>query len=75
MNNRALWGIVLVVIGVVLLAYQGFSFTRKEKILELGPIQATQEKTEVVPIPPIIGAVITAAGAALLLTGWRKSKA
>ncbi len=75
MKNMSLIGTILVIVGVVLLVYQGFSFTKKEKVLDIGPIKATADKTETVPIPPIIGWVVTGAGVVLLLTGLRDPKA
>jgi hypothetical protein len=50
-------GIVLIVLGVVGLGWGGFTYTTREKIIDLGPIQATRDKTNNVPLPPIAGAV------------------
>jgi hypothetical protein len=64
-------GIVLAVLGVFALVYQGFSYTRREKVLDIGPIHATRDDTERVPIPPIIGALALAGGVALIVMGAR----
>ena len=74
MKNAALIGAVLLILGVVLLVYQGFSFTQKETVLDLGPIHATADREKVVPIPPIIGWVVTGTGAVLLFYGLRNAK-
>jgi uncharacterized membrane protein YidH (DUF202 family) len=65
-------GIVLIVIGVVALAYGGISYTRKEKVLDIGPIEATTETRETIPLPPILGGLALAGGVALLIAGSRK---
>jgi hypothetical protein len=66
-------GILLIVLGGLALAYQGFSYTRQEKVLDLGPIHATAEKQERVSIPPILGGLALAGGILLLVAGARKS--
>jgi uncharacterized membrane protein YidH (DUF202 family) len=66
MKLGTLVGLVLIVLGIVGLAAGGFSFTRKEKVIDLGPIQATADKKESVPIPPILGAVALVAGVVLV---------
>ena len=61
-------GIVLVVIGALALVYQGLTYKTTETIVDLGPIKATQEKTHRVPITPIVGGLILAAGVVLIVT-------
>lgn len=63
--NKAL-GIILIVLGVAGLAWGGFTYKTREKILDVGPIQATQEKTHSVPVPPIAGAVALIGGIILV---------
>jgi len=63
--NKTL-GIILIVLGLVGLAYGGFTYKTREKIIDVGPIQATQEKTHSVPVPPIAGAVALIGGIVLL---------
>lgn len=65
-------GILLIVLGGLALAYQGFNYTHQEKVLDVGPIHATAEKQERVSIPPILGALVLAGGIALLVVGARK---
>jgi hypothetical protein len=64
-------GIILIVLGVLALAYGGISYTRKEKVLDIGPIEATAEKRETIPLPPILGGLALAGGIALLIAGSR----
>lgn len=60
-------GIVLIVLGVLALAYQGFSYTQREKVLDVGPIEATANTRKRVSIPPLVGGVVLAAGVAMVL--------
>jgi hypothetical protein len=69
MKGKPLVGIVLIIIGVVALAYQGFTYTTREKAVDLGPIQITAEKEHTVPLPPILGVAALVGGIALLVTG------
>jgi drug/metabolite transporter (DMT)-like permease len=66
-------GILLIVLGVVGLALGGFSFTRKEKVVDLGPIEATADKKESVPVPPILGALAIVGGVVLVAVGSRRA--
>jgi hypothetical protein len=62
-------GMVLIVLGVIGLAWGGFTYTTREKVLDIGPIHATREKTHDVPLPPIAGAVALIGGVVLLVAG------
>ncbi len=76
MKPAGIVGIVLIVLGVVALAYGGFSFTTREnkKILDAGPIHlnATVEKERSVPLPPILGVTAIIGGVVLVLVGSKK---
>jgi len=72
MRPITLIGIVLVVLGALALAYQGISYTRQEKVLDIGPIHATAEKRERIPLPPVVGGLALAGGIVLLAMGARK---
>ena len=72
MKSTAMLGIVLIVLGALALAYQGFSYTRREKVLDVGPIHATADTREHVDVPPIIGGLALAAGAILLIMGAKR---
>jgi drug/metabolite transporter (DMT)-like permease len=65
-------GIVLAVLGALALAYQGISYTRQERVLDIGPIHATAEKHERIPIPPIVGGMALIGGAVLLVIGAKQ---
>jgi len=65
-------GILLVVFGAMALAYQGFTYTHREKVLDVGPIHATAEKHDRVSIPPLLGGLALAGGIALLVLGAKK---
>jgi hypothetical protein len=60
-------GAVLIVLGVIGLLYGGFSYVKRDKILDVGPIQATRTETKTVPVPPIAGAVALIAGIFLVI--------
>ena len=65
-------GIVLIIGGLLALLMGGFSFTREEQVLDVGPLEATVEKRERVPISPVIGGLAMAAGVALLFVGRKR---
>ncbi|MDT7815576.1 MAG: hypothetical protein QOH35_4242 [Acidobacteriaceae bacterium] len=64
-------GIILIVLGVLALAYGGFTYTREKKVLDLGPVQASRKETNTVPLPPILGLAAIIGGGVLLFTGKR----
>jgi uncharacterized membrane protein YidH (DUF202 family) len=64
-------GILLIVFGIVALAAGGFTYTKREKVLDIGPLQATTEKHEMIPLSPIVGIASVAGGIALVVTGSR----
>ena len=66
--NKAL-GMILVALGLVGLAWGGFSYTTRERVVDLGPIHASREKTHNVPLPPIAGAAALLGGIVLLVAG------
>ena len=72
MKPIVLIGILLVILGGLALAYQGINYTRQEKVLDVGPIHATAERHERVPVPPILGGLMLAGGVALLVIGARQ---
>ena len=65
-------GIILIVIGVIALAYGGISYTRREKVLDIGPLEATTETRETIPLPPVLGGLALAGGIVLLIAGSRR---
>jgi uncharacterized membrane protein YidH (DUF202 family) len=61
--------IVLIVLGVLALAYGGFTYTREKKVIDLGPIQASRKETSTVPLPPILGVAAILGGGIILFAG------
>ena len=66
-------GIALIVLGVLALAYQGITYTTREKVVDLGPLKITADKEKSIPLPPILGALALAGGVVLVIVGVRKS--
>ena len=69
--NKTL-GIVLIGLGLLGLAWGGFTYTTREKVVDIGPIHATRDETHNVPLPPIAGAVAVIGGIVLLVAGKKK---
>jgi len=61
-------GLILIVIGVLALMYQGFTYTTHKKVLDVGPIQATKEEHHSVPLPPVLGAIALIGGVVILVS-------
>ena len=74
MRPLSLAGIVLIVLGVAALAYQGFTYTTRETVIDFGPLHATAEREKTVPVPPIAGIAAVGAGVALLIAAGRKGR-
>jgi hypothetical protein len=65
-------GFVLIVIGVISLALGGISYTKREKVIDLGPIQATADRQKTIPLPPLLGGLALVGGVALLIASAKK---
>lgn len=65
-------GIVLIVIGVISLAVGGINYTSREKVLDIGPLEATAETEKSIPLPPLLGGLALAGGIVLLIAGSKK---
>ena len=61
-------GLILIVLGMIALMYQGFTYTTHKKVLDVGPIQATKEEHHSVPLPPILGALALIGGVVILVS-------
>ena len=72
MSSKTIIAIVLIAVGVLAFTYQGITYTTREKVIDLGPVQMTADKTKTIPLPPIIGAVALVGGIVLLVVGNRK---
>jgi uncharacterized membrane protein YidH (DUF202 family) len=65
-------GIILIIIGIVALIFGGITYTKKEKVIDLGPIEATAKHEKTIPLPPILGAVALIGGVILLVAGGKR---
>lgn len=72
MKPMALIGVVLIVLGLAALAYQGINYTSRETVVDIGPIHATADRQKTLPLSPILGIVAVAGGVALVVAGMRK---
>lgn len=72
MKPAGIIGIILIIVGIVALAYGGFSYTKREKVIDAGPIQVSADKEKTVPFPPILGGLCLAGGVVLVIAGSRK---
>jgi hypothetical protein len=73
MKPTSLAGLVLIVLGVIALAYQGITYTTQKKVLDVGPIQATRTEHKTIPLPPIFGGVALVGGIILMLAGAKEA--
>ena len=65
-------GIILIVLGVIALAYGGISYTKEEKVVDIGPFEATAKTRETIPLPPLLGGLALAGGIVLMIAGSRR---
>lgn len=72
MKPIAIFGALLVVLGLAALVYQGITYTTRETVVDIGPLHATAEREKTVPLPPVLGIVAVAGGVVLLVAGGRK---
>ena len=72
MRPKIIIAIILIALGIVAFAYQGITYTTREKVVDIGPIQMTAEKNRTLPLPPIVGAIALVGGIVLLVVGSRK---
>ena len=73
MKTITLLGVVLIALGIVAFGYQGITYTTSEKVVDIGPLKVTEEKTKTFPLPPLVGAIALVGGIALLVVGNKKS--
>jgi uncharacterized membrane protein YidH (DUF202 family) len=73
MKPAGIVGIILIAIGIIALAYGGFSYTKREKIIDAGPLQVSADREKTVPFPPILGGICLVGGIILVLVGNRKA--
>jgi hypothetical protein len=73
MKTSTVFAIILIAVGVMALAYQGFTYTTRENVIDLGPVHVTAERTRTLPLPPIVGMIAAVSGFVLLVVGRRKA--
>jgi hypothetical protein len=73
MKTATLAGLALLVLGVLSLAYLGITYTTHKKVVDIGPIQATKEEKQTIPLPPILGGIALVGGVVLLMAGTKRS--
>jgi hypothetical protein len=73
MKTTTLLAVILIVIGIIAFGYEGISYTTREKVIDLGPVEMTTEKTRTLPLPPIVGAIALVGGIALLVMARKKT--
>jgi len=74
MKSILVLGVALIVMGVAVLGYDHYSYTTTEKVLQIGPLSATAERTHTVSLPPILGWLLIAGGAGALIFGAMSKK-
>ena len=72
MKPISLAGLMLIVLGLVALVYQGISYTSRETVIDIGPVHATADRQRTLPLPPVLGIAAVAGGVVLLIGGVRK---
>lgn len=72
-NPMMLVGIALIVLGIVAFAYKGISYTSREKVVDIGPIQATADTQKTIPLSPLLGGLALVGGVVLVVVGAKKS--
>ncbi len=72
MKPVMLVGIILIVLGLVALAYKGITYTTQEEVAKIGPLEAKVEKEKTIPLPPLVGGLALASGVVLVVLGTRK---
>jgi len=65
-------GILLIIVGGLILAYQGINYTREKNVLDVGSVHITAETQERIPLPPVLGGLALVSGIVLLVAGSRK---
>jgi len=73
MKPMALVGLLLLVLGLAALVYQGIRYTSRETVIDIGPVHATADRQKTLPLPPVVGMAAVAGGVVLLVAAMRKS--
>ncbi|HLM99397.1 MAG TPA: hypothetical protein VK335_08965 [Bryobacteraceae bacterium] len=73
MKVSTVFATILIAVGIMAFAYQGFTYTTREKVVDLGPVHVTTERTRTLPLPPIIGVIAAVGGIVFLVLNRRKA--
>lgn len=65
-------GVILIVLGVVALGYEGISYTTREKVIDVGPLQASVERKKTIPLSPLVGGAALLGGIVLVIVAARR---
>lgn len=72
MKGITIVGVLLIVLGVIALGYEGITYTTREKVLDIGPLQASVDKKKTIPLSPALGALALVGGIVLVVVGARR---
>lgn len=72
MRSKIMIATILIALGIAAFVYQGITYTTREKVVDLGPLQVTAEKTKTLPLPPIVGAIALVGGVVVLFMGSKQ---
>jgi uncharacterized membrane protein len=72
MKSMSIVGVVLIMLGVVALVYQGITYTSRETVVDIGPLHATADRQKTLPLSPLLGIAAVAGGVVLVVAGLRK---
>lgn len=73
MKPAGIVGILLIAIGIIALAYGGFTYTKREKVIDAGPLQISADREKTIPLPPVLGGICLVGGIILVLAGNKKA--
>jgi uncharacterized membrane protein len=72
-KSITLVGIALILLGIVAFAYQGITYTSREKVIDVGPLQASVDTKKTIPLSPLLGGLVLVGGIVLVVVGTKKS--
>jgi uncharacterized membrane protein HdeD (DUF308 family) len=71
MKPATMIGVVLIILGIVALAYQGITYTSRENVVDLGPLKVEAKREKTIPLPPVVGVAALVGGIVLVLVSRR----
>lgn len=72
MKPAVIVGVILIILGIVALAYQGITYTSQERVVDLGPLKVEAKKEKTIPLPPLLGALLLVGGVVLVAVSARR---